>query len=288
MATLPPLSGGAQQTDWPLGAGEVVVLWACVPPRARYVGYTAYLHTVVRNATRFTVFASLADTASAGTAGAARSGPGGVDPPTFCRFNSSAGAVADGTVSRSLLPFGETAVLLLGASPPAVAAVRSMLVPLLGSGGDGMITTLPLADKNYAPDSTYSLYQRYALPEDPAAWAAWAAAPPMSVWSVTPALRPPPGGKAAARAATYPLPPLIPKAGTSEAWMQPAADALAAAVASFLANGGGNVSISSLARSNPMQSSAFCIATATNCGGDNRDTTCAPSCMLGHCACLGA
>jgi hypothetical protein len=267
--SFPTGPGGATRTDWPLAQGEVVVLWACVPPQARYIGYTPYLHTLLRNGTRrYTVFASVGDTASAGTADAA----GGAAVPTFSRLNSSAGAIPGGDFSRAVLPFGAETALLMGASPAAVAAVREMLAPLLKS--RSAINVLPIPEKFYERDATYSLYQRYALPDDPAAWAAWMAAPPVSVWAVTPLLQA--GGLRAPRLpAAYPLPALIPKTGISEAWLQPAADALAAKVAAYFAAAGSNVSVHDAARGNPMQSGAFCIGTFTNCGGDNRDTTCA-------------
>jgi hypothetical protein len=277
----------------------VVVLWACVPPRGRYVGYTPYLHTVLRrtNASaasvsrRFTVFASLGDTASAATGGPATSSATlPPPPPQFSRLNSSAGA-ASGAASGGALPFGAEAAFLMGASPAAVAAVRALLAPLLSSPGASSVNVLPVPAKYYDADSTYSLYQRYALPEDPSAWAAWAAAPPVSVWSVTPAL----GARGARNAAaganagannaaaiaaaglpsSYPpLPALLPKQGASEAWLAPAVDALAARLAAFFSAAGAAVSVHDAARAgSALTSAAFCIATATNCGGDNRDTT---------------
>jgi hypothetical protein len=292
----PASSGGAassssQATDWPLAPGEVVVLWACVPPRARYVGYTPYIHTVLRRSNetangsadgsggsaalrRYTVFASLGDTASAATGGPASATP---PPPQFSRLNSSAGALG----APGALPFSAETALLMGASPAAVAAVRALLAPLLMWAG--AVNVLPVPAKYYDADATYSLYQRYALPEDPSAWAAWAAAPPVSVWSVTPALlltgrRAAAGAGAAAAVpalpgAFPPLPVLLPKQGTSEAWLAPAADALASRLAAFFAAAGAAISTHDAARANPLASGAFCVATATNCGGDNRDTT---------------
>ena len=55
----------------------------------------------------------------------------------------------------ALLPFGRKAVLLLGASPQAVAAVRALVAPALAP--DAAVTVLPIADKWYSVDSTYSL-----------------------------------------------------------------------------------------------------------------------------------
>ena len=258
-ATLPG-ADGTQTWDWALAPNEVLVMVICVPPRGRYVGYTPYLHTAAFNGSRYTVFASLADTASAGTAGRDASAP------VFSRLSSTAGAVPhEGSRDTALLPFSRKAVLLMGASASAVAAARVLagrLVP------DVAVNGFPIPDKYYDPANTFSLYQRYALPDDAAAFAAWLAAPPVAVWSITPPL-PPPGKKDA-----FPLPTLIPKAGSSEDWLRPAAEALAARLADYFALvGSSNVSIVSAGRGSPLKSSAFCIATATNCGGDNRDTT---------------
>ena len=259
-ATLPS-ADGTQAWDWSLAPNEVVVMLVCVPPRGRYVGYTPYLHTAAFNGSRYTLFASVADTASAGTAGRDASAP------VFSRLSSTAGAVPhEGSRDAALLPFGRRAVLLMGASAPAVAAARALAASTLAP--DFAVTVLPIADKYFDPANTFSLYQRYALPDDEAAFAAWLAAPPVAVWSVTPPL-PSPG-----KMDVYPLPTLIPKAGSSEDWLRPAASALSARLADYFALvGSSNVSVVSAGRGNPLKSSAFCIATATNCGGDNRDTT---------------
>jgi len=149
-ATL-PAADGSQVWDWRLGPNEVVVMAVCVPPRGRYVGYTPYLHTASRNGSRYTLFASIDDTASAGTAGREASAP------VFSRLPSTAGAMPLDGISRdaALLPFGRKAVLLLGASPQAVAAVRALVAPALAP--DAAVTVLPIADKWYSVDSTYSL-----------------------------------------------------------------------------------------------------------------------------------
>ena len=257
-----PRADGTQTWDWSLAPNEVVVMLACIPPRGRYVGFTGYLHTATFNGSRYTLFASVADTASAGTAGRDAAAP------VFSRLSSTAGAVPhEGSRDAAMLPFGRRALLLMGASASAVASVRAMAAPLLAP--DSAVTVLPIPDKYYDPaGSTYSLYQRYALPDDAAAFAAWLAAPPVAVWSVTPPL-PPPGKKDA-----FPLPTLLPKQGTAEDWLRPATEALAARLADYFALvGSSNVSVVSAGRGSPLKSSAWCIATATNCGGDNRDTT---------------
>jgi hypothetical protein len=154
-------------------------------------------------------------------------------------------------------------VLLMGASPAAVTAVRALVAPLAP---DAAVTVLPIADKHYSAESTYSLYQRYALPDDSAALANWLSAPPAAVWAITPPL-PPPGKKDAG----FPLPTLLTKAGASEDWLRPAAEALSSRLADYFAiTGSVNVSVVAAGRGNPMKSSAFCIATATNCGGGKR------------------
>ena len=256
LATLPG-ADGTQTWDWALAPNEVVVMVICVPPRGRYVGYTPYLHTANFNGSRYTLFASLADTASAGTAGR------DATAPVFSRLSSTAGSVPrEGSRAAELLPFGHRAVLLMGASAPAVAAARALAATLVP---DSAVNVLSIPDKYYDPANTFSLYQRYALPDDAAAFGAWLAAPPVAVWSITLPL-PPPGKKD-----LYPLPTLIPKAGSSEDWLRPAAEALAARLADYFALvGSSNVSVVSAGRGSPLKSSAFCIATATNCGGDNR------------------
>jgi hypothetical protein len=90
----------------------------------------------------------------------------------------------------------------------------------------------------------------------------------VKVWAVTPPL-PPPGKKDAG----FSLPTLLTKAGASEEWLRPAAQTLSSRLADYFAiTGSVNVSVVDAGRGNPMKSSSFCIATATNCGGDNRDT----------------
>ena len=242
-----------QLPDWSLTASEVVVVWQCAPSRSRYFGWTPYIHTRVRDGRRYTVFASLGDTASAGTQGPSST------HTAYSRVNSTAGPGA--------LPFDHDAVLLMGASPEAVAAVKTLL--LKQGLPAAAVTVLPIPARHYrqGDGSTFSLYQRYALPEREELWQAWMRSPPVNVWSVTP--QSPPARGWSQFTATQ----LIPKRGFSEMYLEEAAAALLESVrAHFAATPGAVVATHDDSRASPLQSSAFCIEAYTNCGGDNRDT----------------
>lgn len=237
-----------------------MVMWLCAPPPARYLGLTPYLHTVERNGSTYTVFASLADSASAGTS-SQESGA-----VAFSRLNSSAGGVQRGDFSRTTMPFGAEVAVLMSPSPAAMRAVAALLTPLLQPTTHK--TLFPVPGKQWSPSSTYSLLQRVAMPYDTAAWAAWIAAPPVAAWLVTPKLP-----EKLRSLPLYPPPLLIDKEGFDESYLKLALDVLSVSIKQLFAAAGSAVSLTDNAVADPRQSGKACIDLLINCGGDNRDTT---------------
>jgi hypothetical protein len=261
-------SKGHRVMSWPLAPTQVVAVWLCVPPVARYLGWTPYLMTRFQRGTAYTVFGSLSDTLSAGMTGF----PTAADPSNsrnkvFSRLQSAAGP--------NTLPHGQDAVLLFGASGDALTAAKKLIEPLMAAPGG--VNTLLIPSK-FSPDgmpgSTYSLFMRYALPADPAAWATWMASPPVSAWSITmPQAQTQSKNDRDGSASALQPRPLISKRGFSEVYLEGAAFALANIVAARLNASGATTAVFDQSKPNPLESGYPCIEALINCGGDNRDTT---------------
>jgi hypothetical protein len=253
MATMAPSQGDTQMLQWPLAQTEVIAVWLCVPPMARYIGWTPYMMMRKRAEKTYTVFASMADTSSAGMSDFNSS------LAWYSRLQSSAG--------QGALPWGHDAVLLLGSDTHAVAAARQLIEPLMVSAGGITSWIIP---KRFSPaempGSTYSLLQRYALPANASAWAAWMTAPPVAVWSLTMPTN------VSASDTTNDAAPLIPKRGFTELYLEGAVVALAGLVASRF-NATGTAALFDASQPNPLESGFPCVQACINCGGDNRDTT---------------
>ena len=256
-------AGGAQHRvmEWTLAPTQVVAVWLCVPPMARYVGWTPYLMTRYQKGTAFTVFGSLGDTLSAGMLGfPTASDPSNSRNKVFTRLQSA---------GPNALPHGQDAVLLFGASGDALAAVKKLLEPLMQAPrGINTLLIPPVFSPTSMPGSTYALFQRYALPADPAAWMAWMASPPVSAWSITM----PPTQPTRSNEGLQPR-TLINKRGFPEVYLEAAAFALANIVAARLNASGATTAVFDESKPNPLESGYPCIEALINCGGDNRDTT---------------
>lgn len=222
---------------------EVVVLLGPTPPAAAYVGYTPYVYDRAGSGPggRAVVFASVSDTLN--HLGLARGGAA----------------------------FGRRVALVLTADADAesraVSALRAMGL------GDESIFRLPWVVTGGAPArplvyglaaeaDTFSLLTRVALPTDPAALAAWQAAPGVAVLRLTPR-------EALAGAAPAPFPVRTPVAAPEPTALAQAVDDLEAAIRAAERSA---LPPSEVRIADAAPDPIACLSEPRNCNGDNRDT----------------
>lgn len=236
----PPRTPAGQSVAWQLGAHEAVVIAGITPPPARYWSVAPYLFERADGGARATVFASLADA---------------TNPINVAHVGAS--------------PFAARVAFIVAADAGVLAQARAGLI---AAGWDPRaINPLPLA-----PDvvrlgtggdaDTVMALGRVALVDDPAAGAAYLADVPLEVLRLTATAPPPP--------APLPAPPRTPPhSATDERSLEPAVDALEAAIRARLgAARADRLLLATAAQVAATLAPAGCIARLANCLGEVSDT----------------
>lgn len=236
----PPRTPPGQSVAWQLAPHEAVLITGRTPPPARYFSVAPYLFERADGDARATIFASLADATNHLTLRAGGGSPFGAEVALV--------VAADGAVRAK----AEAALVAAGWDPAAVN-------PVVVSPGLARLGLEP-------DDDTVMALGRVALFDDPAAGAAYLADVPLEVRRLT----------AAPAVADQPLPApprTAPAGGLDEAPLQPAVDALGAAIRATLAPGSyGELPVVSAALVGLRIAPATCISQLTDCLGEVSDT----------------
>lgn len=236
----PPRTPAGQSVAWQLGADEAVVIAGTTPPPARYWSVAPYLFERADGATRATVFASLTDATNLVNVAHVGSSPFAAQVAFVVA--ADAGVLARARAGLIAAGWDERAINPLVLAPDVVR---------LGAGGDA---------------DTVMALGRVALVDDPAAAAAYLADVPLTVLRLTASAPPPP--------APLPAPPRTPPhSATDERGLEPAVDALEAAIRAQLGTAHADrLLLATAAQVSATLAPAGCIARLANCLGEVSDT----------------